>query len=193
MKKYIFPILFILIVFVSCQKQYVPKPRSYFRINFPEKKYQQYTNENCHISFKYPDYAVVEKDNTQNAEPCWYNIHYLPFGAKLHLTYKDVKDEEAFYQYANDANSIVYQHSVKAQDIRENLIRTKNNVGGMLYDIQGNTATSVTFYLSDTFNHYLYGSLYFDVKINRDSLDPVIEFIRTDIDTMIQSFRWVNN
>jgi gliding motility-associated lipoprotein GldD len=60
----------------------------------------------------------------------------------------------------------------------------------MLYNIKGNTASSVQFYLTDSVNHFLRGSLYFDVKPNKDSLAPVINFIRGDIEHFMESFSW---
>ena len=85
---------------------------------------------------------------------------------------------------------MVYKHTVKAEEITENLIRTDNNVYGIYYELAGNTATALEFYVTDSTRHYLRGALYFKTRINRDSLDPMINFIKADVQKMIQSLKW---
>ena len=60
----------------------------------------------------------------------------------------------------------------------------------MLYELEGNTASAVQFFLTDSTENYLRGALYFNVKTNRDSLQPVIDFLRIDINKFIKSFEW---
>jgi len=51
-------------------------------------------------------------------------------------------------------------------------------------------ATPISFWLTDSSNHYLRGALYFNNPPNNDSLQPVIEYIREDILEMINGFEW---
>jgi hypothetical protein len=44
--------------------------------------------------------------------------------------------------------------------------------------------------MSDTTHHFFKGALYFNSKVQPDSLDPIAKFIRTDIDHMISTFEW---
>ena len=67
---------------------------------------------------------------------------------------------------------------------------TENRVYGILYDLKGNTATAVQFYVTDSVNHYLRGSLYFSAEPNADSLAPVISFFRDDIIHLIETLKW---
>src|ERR1017187_10376287 len=48
---------------ISCsgnEEDYIPKPRGYFRIDLPEKKYRIY-NSDCPFTFETPDYAFVHQ------------------------------------------------------------------------------------------------------------------------------------
>ncbi|MBP1674669.1 MAG: gldD, partial [Bacteroidetes bacterium] len=82
-------------------------------------------------------------------------------------------------------------HINKADAINELVINDKeSNVFGILYDLKGNTATSVQFYVTDSTNHYLRGSLYFESEPNADSLAPVIDFFREDIIHIIETLKW---
>jgi gliding motility-associated lipoprotein GldD len=174
----------------SCKQTYPPKPKSYPRVEYPQKKYREFRGD-CPFTFEYPDYASIEKDDSKDAQPCWFNILYQPFNARLHLSYKPISDIKQLNQYTEDARDLVYKHTVKAEEIIENLIKNKNpGVYGMYYDLQGNTASAIQFYLTDSTHHYLRGALYFKVHINRDSLDPMVNFLREDINRMINTFRW---
>ena len=61
-----------------------------------------------------------------------------------------------------------------------------------VYDIAGNTASSMQFYVTDSTHHFLRGSLYFNVAPNIDSMKIVVDFLKTDVLHMIQTFKWKN-
>ena len=51
-----------LILFSSCDsKQYQPKPKGYFRIDFPAKEYQKLDSMK-YYSFEYPTYSTITPD-----------------------------------------------------------------------------------------------------------------------------------
>ena len=43
---------------------------------------------------------------------------------------------------------------------------------------------------TDSVKHYLRGALYFNVEPNKDSLAPVLQFVKEDINVLIESFNW---
>jgi len=173
----------------SCGRQpKVPKPFGYFRITLPGKEYQTY-NTSCPYSFSYPVYAVIENDTDANTEPCWINIRFPALNATIHCSYKQNKDELG--GYIKDSRTLVYKHTVKADAINEIPINdTLRNVYGMLYDIKGNAASSVQFYLTDSVARFMRGALYFNCPPNKDSIAPVLQFVQEDIDTLLKTFIW---
>ncbi len=179
--------------FCSChQNTYTPKPRGYYRIEFPVKKYIRYS-ASCPFSFEYPVYARVVQDSSAGTEPCWLNIDYPEFQGRVHLSYKPVTSVHMFRQLAEDARDFAYKHSVKAINIEEIPIRIPaRHVYGMYYLIEGNTASSAQFYLTDSLHHYLRAALYFNVEPRIDSIRPVLDFVKADMDRMIQTFNWKN-
>jgi len=178
----------LLLAAAACRRTYTPKPHGYFRIAFPEKKYVRYEGP-CPYTFEYPVYARVVRDREPEAEPCWLNIEFPAFHGRLHLTYKDVGDQLG--RLLEDTYSLAYKHTVKADAIHERAFAdTAAGVYGILYDIRGNAASNVQFYLTDSTRHYLRGALYFDLVPEKDSLAPVIRFIREDIVHMIETFSW---
>jgi gliding motility-associated lipoprotein GldD len=174
----------------ACEPDYVPKPRAYYRIDFPEKSYQQLEND-CPYTFEYPEYAEVAPDMKGDEKFCWLNINYKPFNASLHLSYKPIIEEDDIQFLINDAYTFVEKHNIKAEKITEERIENQTyDAGGLLFKIGGNTASNLQFFLTDTTQHFLRASLYFNCEPNKDSLAPVVAFIEKDIEHMLKTFEW---
>ena len=172
----------------SCHKDHTPKPRGYFRIDFPEKKYQTF-DAKCPFSFEYPAYGVIEDVPGATGSDCWYNVSFPKYKAKIHLTYKKVDHNLA--KYIEDVHAIAYKHIIKADDIKEiPVIHNKNHVYGIIYDISGNTASSLNFFVTDSTKHFLSGALYFSAEPNVDSLRPCLQFFRQDVVHLTESIEW---
>jgi gliding motility-associated lipoprotein GldD len=165
-----------------------PKPRAYFRLSFPEKEYIPY-NATCPFSFDIPVYAKIIQDNSSRAEPCWLNLEFPTLNGKLHLTYHKVNgDIDAYLQQTYELTS---KHQIKASGIEEKLVtRDSSKVYGLIYEIGGNAASSIQFFLTDSTKHFIRGALYFNAVPNTDSIAPVVEFVRKDIYHMIETFEW---
>ena len=175
-----------LLLLLSCREAAIPKPRAYFRIDFPEKSYKSFTSS-CNFSFEYPEYSKVDQVDLATAEPCWYDIKAPQYKATIHLTYKPLKNDLA--SHIEDVRRIVNKHIVKADNILETPINEDGKYG-IIYDIKGNTASSVNFYVTDSVSGFINGSLYFNVPTNKDSLAPAIQFFREDIVHLINTFQW---
>lgn len=185
-----FTLLFLVGFAVSCGNDYAPKPRGYFRVNLPEKKYRIYKGK-CNFEFEYPEYAKIEMDTAANAKSCWMDIFFPRFNARLHLSYYPITSKIIFNELIEDAHTFAFKHTVKATAIDEALISIPDrHLHGILYSIQGNSASSSQFFLTDSTNNYLRGALYFNEKPKMDSIQPVLEFLKEDIRVMIKSVRW---
>lgn len=177
----------------GCHKVSVPKPRGYFRIDLPEKEYAATDTvkllRNLPVSFEYPAYGRISEAEDRD-EPGWFNIEFPSYKAKIYFTYKTVKDSlSELLEQTYKLN--VRNHISKADAINELVISdSKKKVYGILYDLKGNTASAVQFYVTDSTKHYLRGSLYFEAEPNADSLAPVIGFFREDIVHLIGTLRW---
>lgn len=189
-KQCLYSLLFVCLFLTYCGADYSPKPRGYFKIDLPEKKYQSYAGD-CPYSFDYPVYAKVFPDSSRDTKPCWLNIAYPLFNGRIHLSYQPVTSREQFNQLIEDARTFAFKHTVKATAIDEGLISyPEKKVYGIYYSIDGNTASSVQFFLTDSTKNYLRGALYFNEQPHLDSIQPVLDFVKKDIDVMIKSFKW---
>lgn len=180
--------------FYSCMEVSVPKPKGYFRIDLPAKNYRVFNEtgevKDLPLRFEYPVYGNISLNVDNQSEHGWFNIEFPAFKAMIYLTYKDVgSDLEGLIEQTYTMN--VKNHITKADAIYEQLINDGvNRIFGIIYDLKGNTASAVQFYVTDSTKHYLRGSLYFESEPNADSLAPVIDFFREDVIHMIETLKW---
>jgi gliding motility-associated lipoprotein GldD len=86
---------------------------------------------------------------------------------------------------------MAYDHTIKATSIeRKQFVNDSTRVFGLLYDIQGNAASPLQFYVTDSNNHFIRGALYFNARPNYDSIRPVLDFVREDVIHFIESVHW---
>jgi gliding motility-associated lipoprotein GldD len=190
-------ILLLLALATGCKEIAIPRPKGYFRIDLPKREYVKYDNikdnhKDLPLSFEYPAYGTVTYSAADKKEPGWMNIEFPAFKAKIYLTYKDINNNFAgLMEQTYKMN--VKNHVSKADAIREQVIANQDaKVYGILYDLKGNTATAVQFYVTDSVKHFLRGSLYFAAQPDADSLAPVIDFFRRDIVHLIETLNWKN-
>ncbi|MFC2118183.1 gliding motility lipoprotein GldD [Bacteroidota bacterium] len=176
---------FIVVILAGCNRDYVPKPRGYFRIDLPEHEYQSY-NQAFPYDFEHSAFSII---NVTNPDSCWLDIIYPNLNGKIHVSYKKLTDNLA--KYLDETHLLAYKHSTIADAIYETRYENReNSVYGILYDIKGNVASSVQFFVTDSVENFLRGALYFNVRPNIDSLSPVINHIKEDIIYMIESLKW---
>ncbi|MCU0460212.1 MAG: gliding motility lipoprotein GldD [Bacteroidales bacterium] len=181
-------LLMSLIIMAGCGETPVPRPAGYFRIDLPEKGYVHFDSP-CSYAIEYPQYAVVNPHPGGASDTCWMDIEFPSLKAKIHLTYFDIRNNLA--SLTEISRDMAYRHTIRAEAIDEKLwANDSSRVYGILYDLKGNTASAVQFFVTDSTRHYLRGSLYFMAQPNEDSLMPVINFLREDIIHLIETLNW---
>jgi gliding motility-associated lipoprotein GldD len=177
----------------SCNSDYTPKPRGYFKIQFPKKEYQLFNQAGYPYSFEFPTYAKIVKDSSFFGEatenPWWINIDFPQFNGRVYVSYKEI-GKNKFDKLINDAFTMTNKHTMKAYSIDDSLITNPNNVHGVYFKVGGNVATANQFFLTDSTKHFLRGALYFDATPNEDSLGIVNRFLMEDVKHLINTFRW---
>ncbi len=192
--KYSIFIAFTFVALLSCNSDYIIKPRGYFKIALPKKNYQKFEQPGYPYSFEYPLYGNITQDTSffeaRPENPYWINIDFPQLNGRIHISYKDVRKSN-FDSLVNDAYTLAYkQHTNVATGIKPEPFTTPTGVEGVYFNLKGNTATANQFFISDTTNHFLRGALYFDATPNEDSLRPVNEFLKADLQHLINTIQW---
>lgn len=161
-----------------------PKPYGYFHIEIPDPEYRSLPDDFIY-DFEFSQYAQVQKREENN----WINIIYPRFDASIHLTYKPL--EKGITTLSEESRGLAFVHTDRADGIRESVFHDDDNrVHGILYVIDGNAASNLQFYMTDSVNHFLRGALYFNSAPNFDSIQPVREMIERDVVHLIESLEW---
>lgn len=195
----------------SCNSTYTSKPKGYYKVDFPQRKYVVFDKEGFPYTFEYPAYANIIRDSTYFDKtpdnPFWVNVDFPDFNGKIFISYKTIggksiykvkgpngyKDSlgtNTFQNLISDSYKLTFKNDVKAYSIEDSVMHTSNNVAGVFFKVGGSVATSKQFFLSDTTKHFLRGALYFDATPNEDSLAPVNAFLQEDLKHLINTLKW---
>lgn len=190
-------LLFILIIFlfIGCKEKYTPKPRGYFRIEFPDKSYHS-LQQKFPYRFDVPDYSIITQDRFNPDKTNWINVSIPANKAEIHISYYDLKNQKEpsrvlLNEFMEETRKLAYKHSIKADIIQEQVfMNPANDVYGLIYRIEGNAASPLQFFLTDSTSHFLRGALYIREVPNVDSLQPVINFLEPDVIHLIETTTW---
>ena len=181
---------FILILaFLSCGEEKIhPKPPTYLRTEMPEPVYTRYTPD-CPYSFELNEAYLIREVAIGEQTTCHRDINLGKLNGMIHFSYIDMEDDLA--TYINYANDKVDEHKVKATAIESvKMIRPEDRVYGTLFELKGNVASPFQFYLTDSTDRFVSGVVYFNSAPNYDSLKPSLDYLKRDIEKLMDSFKW---
>ena len=111
-------ILLVIFIFTACKDNYTPKPRGYFRIDFPDKTYSSIVGQYPY-GFDIPNYSKIEKDHRNKNQENWINITVPENKVEIHISYYDLEEQnkskrESLIEFMEDTRRLAYKHSIKA-------------------------------------------------------------------------------
>ena len=191
MRKIGYLIACLAILLVSCSKEAsLPKPYGYFRLEIPDTAYVPFSQSGDYAEYPY-DFALSQNAEVQvrEEEPYWINLYYPALDATIHCSYKPVNNNLG--ELLDDANDFVYRNPAFANSIQpREYPRLEDNVYAVVFELEGNTASSCQFFVVDSARHFFRGSVYCNCLPNADSLAPVNQYLRTDVIRMVETFKW---
>ncbi|MBT8236816.1 MAG: gliding motility lipoprotein GldD [Bacteroidia bacterium] len=165
----------------GCEEAVVPKPKAMLRLDYSAAENLVYNTEN--FSFTYNSTAEISQSKGG------YQLQYPSMKGTLFLNYKAIDGDLDIL--LSDAQKFAYEHVVKADAIYEQpFVNEDNKVYGMFYEVKGDAASQAQFYVTDSIQHFLTGSLYFYSKPNYDSIYPAAVYMQRDIRVLMESLRW---
>ena len=164
----------------------VPKPMGQVRIALPDTGTTRYTSP-CGSSFRMPTYMNVERNQGKDDRGCWYNLFAPRFQSRIHIT--EVPVEDNLSALLQDAQSMVFGHEIAASGLKQQRLDLPGK-SGVLFILEGPVATPLQFFMTDSTDHFLRGSLYFNHRPNPDSTAPVLERMESDVRFLMETLKW---
>lgn len=184
-------LLLILCLCISCGSDPVPKPRAFLRLDYPRPQYEKIRPD---LPFVFERNSLSKPIDTLRVSPdeatIGVEIVYPTLKGTLFLTYKKI-EKNNLQSFVNDAQNITQTHARRADGISEQpFVDIEDRVFGALYEVIGNAASQSQFYVTDSTDHFLAGSLYFYAKPNYDSILPAAEYLKKDMQHLMESLKW---
>ena len=180
-------LLLTLAFLTSCDEDYQPLPIGQLRLALPSHDYATIAT-GCPYTLEAPAYARINKRKAPQHN-CWSDLKLPLIRGVIHLTYRELQDD--LLLTLNETQDLTFKHVGMADNIVDETVSyPEQNVHGTIYTVEGNVASNIQFYVTDSLAHFLRGALYFNTTPNKDSLAPVVAHVRKDIDHLISSIRW---
>lgn len=192
-------VLAMILIMIGCQEEdvYAPKPRMYPKVNYPTRSYEVFDEHYCDFTFERPKYSYAVQDNEffgeEASHPCWFDLKIDTFNAEVNFSYYPISREKSLDALLADAFKLTSKHNSKADYIEENYVKNQYGSTGLIFKLDGPVASPIQFYMTDSTRHFVRGALYFNSKVNVDSIKPILDFVEDDIDHIISSFKWMDH
>lgn len=186
-------LLFLITVFsISCTKDYQPKPKGYNRLVLPKQEYQL-SPDSLPYKFEYSKHARLLRDSSWMSERYWVEIYYPELKANVHITYKKLDNKDQFLkELLNDAYNLTSKQQIKASAIDEIIVVTPSGKTAVIAEIAGEVPSQFQFTMTDSSQNFLRGALYFNIRVQNDSLAPAIDFMKKETLHFINTLEWKN-
>ena len=191
--KWLGSIFIIASLLTACSRDYQPKPKGYNRLDLPGVAYRL-SPDTLPYQFEYSAHALLMKDTSWVRERHWVEIYYPDLKATIHVTYKKInKSEKLLKEYFEDAYVLTAKHQIKAYAIEETIVKTPGGKTAVVAELEGEVPSQFQFTMTDSTYHFLRGAVYFNVKVQNDSLQPAIEYVKKDAMHLINTLQWIEN
>ena len=172
-----------ILLLVGCkEKAMLPKPSAELRLEYPEANFTRM--ETDQFEFQFNEMARLKEKNSHSL-----TLDYPGMKGTIFLNYRKVGGN--LEKLLRDAQKFSYEHAAKADGIQEQpFVNPDNKVYGMLFNVTGDAASQAQFYLTDSTDHFVSGSLYFYTKPNFDSIYPAAVYMQNDIRIIMETLRW---
>lgn len=182
-------LLFVAVV-CGCEREYLPKPLGYNRLVLPDPAYHALP-DSLPYTFEYSTHARLLSDTSGFSERFWIEIFYPELKSTIHVTYKKINNnDELLKEFLNDAYVLASKHQIKAYAIDEVITKTPKGHTAVVVELDGEVPSQMQFTITDSTKNFLRGALYFNTKVQNDSLQPAIEYMKKDIMHLINTFDW---
>jgi gliding motility-associated lipoprotein GldD len=183
-------VLLNVLVLGACTKSYTPKPVGYNRLILPDTAYQPLP-DTLPYKFDYSRHSKLLGDTSYVRDRFWIEIYYPDLKANVHITYKRLENsQQLLKEFMDDSYRLTAKHQIKAYAIDETIVRTPSGKTAIINEIEGEVPSQFQFTMTDSTTHFLRGALYFNTRVQNDSLAPAIDYMKREIMRMVNTLQW---
>ena len=189
--KFSYKILFLFGLFLfhfSCDKSnYLPREKGFLRLEFEKPTYNTFSDESSALNFIYNDaYSSFEIVSDEKIVLRYKDI-------KISIVLSDVKLENisSFEESIQNFYMFLEPHRKKSNQISiKEFTSADNKRFAKVIEMRGQVASPLQFYVTDSINHFLFGSMNIMEKSDYDSIYPSVMYVKNDIFSIIESVNW---
>jgi gliding motility-associated lipoprotein GldD len=178
---------------LSCSTRHTPKPSGYARIELPPAAYTTFSPERIPCTFQVSMLVAAENlPPTDTGE--WIRLLYPSLSGAIHCSYLPVTRASLENAFQDSYHLLVRQAEDTRSEINQYIYEDPSTgVYASLFELSNAPASPLQFVVTDSVSNFFRGTLLYDrFALDTDSLAPVTEYIKADIRTLIESFRWTH-
>ena len=189
--KFTHKILFLFSLFLfhfSCDEtNYLPREKGFLRLEFEKPTYDTFSSEASKLNFifnnAYSSFEIVSDEKIV--------LKYKDIKIDLVLSDVELENLSSFEESIRNFYVFLEPHRKKSNQISIKEFKSVDNKRfAKVFEMRGPVASPLQFYVTDSINHFLFGSMNVMVKSNYDSIYPSIMYVKNDIFSIIESVNW---
>ncbi len=169
-----------------------PLPSTYLRLEVEKAEPKVFDEEDFPFTFIYPSNAMVEKQDSKSNAIKWFNLNYKKYNYLVNVSFIPLKTKTDLYNSVSDCYTFLKRHEkLSGGIIQQDYQNNEKQVYGTVFEIKGNDVVSpMQFYLTDSTKYFVRFALNSNFKPNNDSCQVIIDQLKKDLITMVNSFSW---
>jgi gliding motility-associated lipoprotein GldD len=187
MNKIISLLLIFFSIFYSCVDSNLPKQSAFLRIEFPEPNYIAPNEIKLPIDFYY-NLSAADINVTNSKQ---FSLNYPKMNLIVDMSLNKLTKRADLENNFRDFSLTLETHSKKSNGIFIREYEDLNNrVYAKIFELRGDVASPIQFYLTDSTSNFINGSLNLKFKSKYDSIFPTIQYVKNDILVLVESLNW---
>lgn len=185
--KILFPFGLFLFIFSCNESNYLPREKGFLRLEFEKPTYDTFSNESSGLNFIYNDaYSTFEIVSDEKIV-----LGYKDIKISIVLSDVELENLSSFEESLQNFYMFLEPHRKKSNQISiKEFTSADNNRFAKVFEMRGPVASPLQFYVTDSTNHFLFGSMNIMEKSDYDSIYPSIMYVKNDIFSIIESVNW---
>lgn len=189
--KFTHKILFLFSLFLfhfSCDEtNYLPREKGFLRLEFEKPTYDTFSSEASKLNFifnnAYSSFEIVSDEKIV--------LKYKDIKIDLVLSDVELENLSSFEESIRNFYVFLEPHRKKSNQISiKEFTSVDNKRFAKVFEMRGPVVSPLQFYVTDSINHFLFGSMNVMVKSDYDSIYPSIMYVKNDIFSIIESVNW---